>query len=70
MKTVEQLKDENIKFVSDCKQVFGSGIGKELLEKLKRVYCEGQLYDDSERTTAYLIGQRDLILELIHNVEE
>ncbi len=67
--TPEEMVKEHQRFKTLCRNVFSSAQGKELLSELRTVYCDGQLYDDNERTTAYLIGQRDVIMELTDNVE-
>jgi hypothetical protein len=50
-----------------CRNVFGSGQGKEVLAHLERIYCDGKMYQNSDRETVYCVAQRDLILELKHN---
>jgi len=50
-----------------CGIVFSSGSGKDLLDQLERIYCEGKLFQSTERETIYCIAQRDLIMELKHN---
>ena len=50
-----------------CGVVFSSGSGKDLLDQLRRIYCDGKLYQEKERDTVYCLGQRDLIMELVHN---
>ena len=52
-----------------CRNVFSSAQGKELLDELKKVYCDGKLYCDTDRDTVYFIAQRDLILELESNLK-
>jgi len=49
------------------RNVLGSGQGKELMEHLERVYCEGKLYQANDRETVYCVAQRDLIMELKHS---
>ena len=50
-----------------CRNVLGTGQGLDLMKQLKRVYCEGKLFQNSDRDTVYCLAQRDLIMELIHN---
>lgn len=63
--------DEFLKMERDfkilCRNVFGSGQGKQALEHLERIYCDGKMFQNSDRETVYCIAQRDLILELKHN---
>lgn len=53
-----------------CRNVLGSGDGKELLDALRRVYVDGKLYGETDRDTVYMVAQRDLIMELIYNVQQ
>ena len=55
------------RFQTLCRNVLGSGQGLELMEQLERVYCEGKLFQNSDRETVYCVAQRDLIMELKHN---
>lgn len=55
------------KFRQLCQGVLGHGQGIELLEHLERIYCDGKLYQNSDRETVYCVAQRDLIMELKHN---
>jgi hypothetical protein len=50
-----------------CRSVLGSGLGKDLLEHLTRIYVEGNLFQETDRDTVYCIAQRDLIMELTNN---
>ena len=52
-----------------CRNVLGSGQGLELLEQLERIYCDGKLFQNSDRDTVYCVAQRDLVLELKHSSE-
>ena len=63
----EQFLEMEKRFRILCGTVFSSGSGKELLEQLERVYCDGKLFQNNDRETVYCIAQRDLILELKHN---
>jgi len=54
-------------FKNLCQGVFGHGQGKDLLDHLQRIYCDGKLYQSNDRETVYCIAQRDLIMELIYN---
>ncbi len=51
-----------------CHRAFSSNAGRSVLNYLKQVYCDGNLYGADERATAYMLGQRDLILEIVDNV--
>ena len=53
-----------------CRNVLGSGEGRELLDDLRRIYVDGKLFANTDRDTVYYIAQRDLIMELIYNVQE
>ncbi len=55
---------ENERFRILCRNLFSSGDGKELIESLSRIYCDGKLYQETDRATIYAIAQRDLVLEL------
>ncbi len=55
---------ENERFRTLCRNLFSSGDGKELIESLSRIYCDGKLYQETDRATIYAIAQRDLVLEL------
>ncbi len=68
--TIQDFIKEAQSFKTLCRNVLGSGQGKELLNKLRHIYVDGNLYDDSDRQTVYLIAQRDLIMELIYNVQD
>ncbi len=57
---------ENKRFETLIRNVFGSGQGKELLESLSVVYCDGKLCFDDDRSTVYAVAQRDLVLEFKH----
>jgi hypothetical protein len=52
------------------KTTLGSGSGKELLDELKEIYCNGKIFCNNERDTCYFLGQRDLILELEASVKD
>ncbi len=67
--TPEELIERAHKYRTLCRTVFSTAQGRELLQHLIDVYCKGALYHENERTTAYLIGQRDTILEMASNVE-
>jgi hypothetical protein len=54
-------------FKTLCRNVLSSGQGKEMLEHLERIYCDGKLYQNNDRETVYCVAQRDLIMELKHN---
>lgn len=54
-------------FKTLCRNVLSSAQGRELLDKLQAIYCDGGLYQPTDRETVYCIAQRDLILELKHN---
>ena len=65
--SAEDFIDKEKRFKILCNTVFASGSGKDLLAHLKRIYCDGKLYQNNDRETVYCIAQRDLILELEHN---
>lgn len=65
--TAEDFLKMEEDFKTLCKNVFASAKGRELLGQLKRVYCDGKLYQTTDRETVYCLAQRDLILELEHN---
>lgn len=65
--TAEEFLAMEERFKTLCKNVFASAQGRELLGQLKRVYCNGKLFQPTDRDTVYCIAQRDLILELEHN---
>ena len=65
--SAEDFIDKEKRFKLLCNTVFASGSGKDLLAHLKRIYCDGKLYQNGDRETVYCIAQRDLILELEHN---
>ena len=62
----EFLKMEQ-RFKTLCRNIFSSGQGLELMEQLERVYCDGKLFQGTDRETVYCIAQRDLIMELKHS---
>ena len=51
------------------RSIFSSGAGKEVLDNWKAGIVHAKLFHDDERTTAYVIGQRDFVLEIISIVE-
>ena len=51
------------------RNVFSTAEGRELLDELKHIYCDGKLYCDTDRDTIYFVAQRDLILELDSNMK-
>lgn len=66
---VTEMVAKSKRFQTLCRNVLGSGQGKELLEQLVEIYADGPLFHESERTTTYCLGQRDLIKELEYNVK-
>jgi hypothetical protein len=65
--SAEDFQKKEKEFANLCRSVFSGGLGKDLLEHLERIYCEGKLYQNNDRETVYCVAQRDLILELKHN---
>ena len=51
------------------RDLFGSGTGKEILDSWEQGIANAKLFHDDERTTAYAIGQRDFIVEIINIVK-
>ncbi len=69
MNDLPDLVDGAKRFDDLCRNIFGSGQGAELLKLLKVTYCDGALYQDTDRATAYCIGQRDLVLEIADRIK-
>lgn len=65
--SAEAFLEKEKQFRVLCSTVFSSGSGKDLLDYLQRIYCEGKLYQNNDRETVYCIAQRDLVMELVHN---
>ena len=65
--SAEQFLETEKQFRVLCTTVFASGSGKDMLKHLKRIYCDGKLYQNNDRETVYCIAQRDLIMELENN---
>ena len=63
--TADEVIENANKIKRLCRGVFNTSNGKELLDELKSVYCDGKLYCDNDRDTIYFIAQRDLILDLM-----
>ncbi len=68
--TAEELQHEANTYRLQCRQTFSTSSGRSVLNHLKKIYCDGNLYGQDDRSTAYLIGQRDLILELSSLLDE
>lgn len=64
MKTVEQIQEENRRFINLCQITFSSGQGAELLELMKRIYVDVRMMHSTDRDTVYAVAQRDLIMEI------
>lgn len=60
--TAEQIVERVTAHQAKMQDVFGSGAGKEILEEWIESFVYDKLYHESERTTAYAIGQRDFVL--------
>lgn len=50
--------------------VFSTPKGQEFLELMVEIYVDCPLYDEDARREAYLIGQRDLAMELSYKTGE
>lgn len=66
MDNQDKLLEERKRINNIVKSVLGSGQGIDLMKTLNRIYVECNLYEEDARKTAYLIGQRDLIMQLQH----
>ncbi len=69
LKSPEEIVRLSDLYKSQCRTVFSTTSGKMVIDQLKKVYCDGNLYAEDDRATAYLIGQRDLVLELASHVD-
>ena len=59
--TAEELMKDNLLMKQKIRDVFGSGVGKHVLDYWKEEYLMQKLYHETDRSTAYAIGQRDFV---------
>ncbi len=67
---VRDIVQKAQRFKTLCRNVLSSGQGRELLDELRDLYMDGKLYQETDRATIYAVAQRDLIMELIYNVQD
>ena len=65
MKTAGSIVKEAQDFQNKVESVFNSGSGKEVLAYMERLYVTGKLFHTDERSTAFALGQREVVMDLI-----
>lgn len=68
-KTANEIIAESQDFQKKVKFLFGTGTGKEVLEYLKHIHVDGQLFCDTQRETDFALGQRQVVMDLINIVK-
>ena len=69
MQTAEDYVKKHKAFQDCVRGLFSTTHGKDILQHLKEVYVDGSLYHKTDRDTAFALGQREVILDLVRIAE-
>lgn len=53
----------------DLKDVYTSESGKRLLARWKKMYVDSSAYDESPHRTAYLLGAKEFVQDILKTLE-